>query len=87
MIFVHEGVRALNEVGLEVVLKKKQKQEKWVKTSKRGEVLTGNCVVSVCVPSQRPGYSYLWSGPARVWRGGEGVVLGLGHSPRPWRRL
>ena len=50
MIFVHEGVRALNEVGLEVVLKKKQKQEKWVKTSKRGEVLTGNCVVSVCVP-------------------------------------
>ena len=50
MIFVHEGVRALNEVGLEVVLKKKQKQEKWVKTSKRGGSLTGNCVVSVCVP-------------------------------------
>ena len=50
MVFVHEGVRALNEVGLKVVLKKKQKQEKWVKTSKRGGFLTGNCVVSVCVP-------------------------------------
>ena len=29
MVFVHEGVRALNEVGLKVVLKKKRKQQKW----------------------------------------------------------
>ena len=36
MVFVHEGVRALNEVGLEVVLKKKQKQEKMGKTGETG---------------------------------------------------
>ena len=42
MVFVHEGVRALNEVGLEVVLKKKQKQEKLAKLEK-GVDLTGEC--------------------------------------------
>ena len=40
MVFVHEGVRALNEVGLKVVLKKKQKQEKCAKLEK-GVDLTG----------------------------------------------
>ena len=49
MVFVHEGVWALNEVGLKVVLKKKRKQEKWVKSAKRGGFLTLETVLLVFV--------------------------------------
>ena len=38
MVFVHEGVRALNEVGLEVVLKRSRSRKKWVRRQKRGRL-------------------------------------------------